>query len=219
MPPPINRSSRARPVPTAVHPPRKLPSALAERLAKLAEVPAEYRDEFCDRISETVQNAWKRDRRSTGERPGAALIYAADAARALQKTFFRTNKRDREWVETIKASQMQFVAGEIHHVEATITNLCMLLNTAVGRPSPLPPHLAKGSLKIKDQMLRELVFGLLAAADNAGRKLTFNKNSETGTLAKALDLLRDHLPTGLVLEPLPAAVIQRLKTDFFRMQR
>jgi hypothetical protein len=218
MPPPINRSPRARPVPDAVHPPRKLPSVLAERLAKLAEVPAEYRDEFRDRISETVQNAWKRDRRSTGQKPDRHLVYAADAARTLQKTFFRVKKQNRDWVETIKQSQMQFLAGEIHHVEATITNLSMLLNTAVGRPSPLPPHLAKGSLKIKDQMLRELVFGLLAAADNAGRKLTFNKNSETGTLAKALDLLRDHLPTGLVPEPLPAAVIQRLKTDFYRLR-
>jgi hypothetical protein len=219
MLPPINKSSRARPVPTAVHPPRKLPGVLAERLAKLARVPAEYRDEFCGRISEIVQNAWKRDRRSTGQKPGPRLVYAADAARTLQKEFFRIKKDDRDWVETIKQFQMQFLAGEIDNVEATITNLSMLLNAAVGRPSPLPPHLAKGSLKIKDQMLRELVFGLLAAADNTGRKLTFNKNSETGTLAKALDLLRNYLPTGLVPEPLPAAVIQRLKADFFRMQR
>ena len=219
MPPPKNRSSQARPVPTTVHPARKLPSVLTERLATLAKVPPDERDEFCKRISETVQKVWKRDRRSTGEKPGTALIYAADAARTLQKTFFRTKKIDREWVETIKASQMQFVAGKIHDVEATITNLSMLLNTAVGRPSLLPPHLAKGSLKIQDQMLRELVFGLLAATDNAGRKLTFNKNSETGTLAKALDLLRDHLPKGLVLEPLPGPTIQRLKTDFFRLRR
>jgi hypothetical protein len=66
--------------------------------------------------------------------------------------------------------------------------------------------------------LRELVFGLLAATENAGGKLTFTKDSVTGTLAEALNNLREHLPTGLVQDPLPRVVIQRLKADFFRLR-
>ena len=135
---------------------------------------------------------------------------AADAARALQKEFARLKKQDRDWVESIKQSQMQFADSEIQDLETTILNLSMLLNAAVGRPSTV-------ALSVKGQMLR--VFGLLAAATDAGGKLVFNKNSETGTLADVLDHLRDHLPDGLVPEPLPASTIQRLKSEFIRLRR
>jgi len=201
------------------YPPPTLLSPLVSRLAKIAKVPAEHRKEFRDRISNAMQNAWKRDRRSTGQKSGARLVYAADAARTLQKEFFRIKKDDRDWIETIRQSQMQFGAAEINNIEAAITNLSMIFNAAVGRRSPLPPYFEKKTLKIRDQMLREFVFGLLAAVVDADGELTFNKNSETGTLAEALDLLRDHVPPGLVPEPLPAAVIQRLKADFFRLRR
>jgi len=189
------------------------------RLAKIAKVPAECRREFCDHISKTVQNARQRDRRSTGQKPGRRLVYAADAARTLQKEFLRIKEDDRDWTETIRQSQMQFVDGEIKNIGGAITNLSMILNAAVGRRSPLPSWLERKSLKIRDQMLRELVFGLLAAAERTGGELTFNKNSETGTLAEALDLLRKHLPNGLVPDPFPASVIQRLKTDFLKTDR
>ncbi len=70
-------------------------------------------------------------------------------------------------------------------------------------------------------MLRELVHGLLAAATETGGRLTFDKNSASGKLYRALDLLRDHLPPGLVPEDLPkaAAKIQRLKNEFVRLSR
>ena len=147
--------------------PPKLPSVLAERLAKLAKVPTNGRDEFCKRISETVLSLWKRDRRAVSSNPGRALIQAAKAARTLQQNFFYMNKQDRDWVENIKRSQMQFVAGEIQHLESTILNVAMVFRAAIGRPSPLPRHLEKllpkrVPPKIKDQILRELVFGLLA---------------------------------------------------------
>jgi hypothetical protein len=72
---------------------------------------------------------------------------------------------------------------------------------------------------IRDRPLEELVNVLLGAATSADGKLTFNMNEESGTLADALRLLRDHLPKGLVPDPLPARTIQRLKTAFFRFRR
>jgi hypothetical protein len=227
MPPPINRSLRARPVPNAVHPPRKLPRVLAERLAKLAKVPTNERDEFCRSVSDSVLRLWGRYRPATSSKQGQALIHAAKAARTLQQKFFHMSKQDREWVENIKRSEMQFTAGEIHHLETTIVNVARVFTASIGRPSPVPRHVEKmlermlggPPPKVKDQMLRELVFGLLAAATDTGGKLSFNKNSETGTLAKALDLLRDHLPRGLVPEPLSGSNIQRLITDFLRLRR
>jgi hypothetical protein len=152
-----------------IHPLPKLPRVLAERLAKLAKVPANDRDEFCELISDSALRLWKRDRRATSSKPDQALIQAAMAARTLQQQFFNMNKQDRDWVENIIHSQMQFSAGEIHHLEPTILNVAMVFSAAIGRPLPLPRHLERILLKrvppkIKDQMFRELVFGLLSAA-------------------------------------------------------
>ena len=68
-------------------------------------------------------------------------------------------------------------------------------------------------------MLRELVFSLYSAAEETGGELTFDKNKQKGTLVEVLELLRDHLPTGLVPNALPLGTIQKLKTDFFRLTR
>jgi hypothetical protein len=206
------------PKPQTLPPPAVL-RALALRLAKLAQVSQNYQNDFCERISRTLLTIFQWDRRSTGAKPGYKLVEAADAARILQKTFFRLKEQDRDWVEGIKQSQMQFTAGKIDDLETTILNLSMLLNQAVGRPSPVPRRLETVSRSVKDQILRELVFGLLGAATDEGGIFTYDKNSETGTLANALDLLRGHLPDGLVPEPLRASTIQRLKTEFYRLRR
>ena len=203
----------------STYPPAAQLKILAERLAKKAKVPTDNRDDFCEHISQTVLRVRKRDRRSTGRKPGLKLTEAADAARTLQRVFLGLSEEDRDWLENIKGCQIQFAAGEIQDLEATILNQAMLFNAAIGRPSPLPQFLKRGSPKIKDQMLRELVFGMLAAAAETGGKLTFNGNSETGTLAQALDLLRDYLPRGLLATPLPASSIKRLKSDFSRFRR
>jgi hypothetical protein len=206
--------------------PPKLPSVLAKRLAKLAKVPTNERDEFCKRISETVLSLWKRDRRAVSSKPGRALIQAANAARTLQQNFFYMNEQDRGWVENIMRSQVQFVAGGIQHLESTILNVAMVFSAAIGGRSPLPRHTEKYlerllpkrvPPKIKDQMFRELVFSLLCAAEETGGHFSFEKNSVSGTLARALDLLRDHLPIGLVPDPLRGTTIQRLKTDFHQL--
>jgi hypothetical protein len=198
------------------YPPAAQLRVLAARLAKIAKVPSNYEDDFCKRISETVLKLRKRDRRATGATPGRRLIEAASAARTLRQTFSRMNKPDRDWVEDIKQTQMQFMAGKIDNLPATIDNIAMLLFAALGKPSPPPIHLRTRSHEIADQMLRELVFGLLYAAAETGGRLTFDKNSGSGTLSQALDLLRDYLPKGLVPEPLRYSTIQRLKTDFAR---
>jgi hypothetical protein len=74
-------------------------------------------------------------------------------------------------------------------------------------------------LGIKDQMFRELVFSLLSAATWSRGKFTLDKNCQSGTLLKALTILRPELPKGLVPKALPVGTIQRLKTEFFRGPR
>jgi hypothetical protein len=72
-----------------IHPLPKLPIVLAERLAKLAKVPTNERDEFCELLSDSVLRLWKRDRRAISSKPGEALIQAAKAAQTLQQKFFK----------------------------------------------------------------------------------------------------------------------------------
>ena len=107
---------------------------VAQRIAKLAKVPKHYHHEFSERIVETVMHFRKWDRHS-----GGLLIEAADAARRLQDTFFRMNQSDRDWVEQVKPSQLQFLAGEINDLGSTINNIVLLLDGALGRPSRAPP--------------------------------------------------------------------------------
>jgi hypothetical protein len=192
-----------------------VPRKVVLRLADLAGVPTNDREAFCERVSDRLLRLWKRDRRAVSSKPGPDLVKAAKAARTLQEAFYRLNKHDREWVDNMLSSQMQFERGEIHHLETTILNLAMVFSVATGRPPPLPPHLGR-PLGIKDQMFRELVFSLLSAAVDSHGKFTLDKNSQSGTLLKALNILRPHLPKGLVPAALPVGTIQKLKTDFFR---
>jgi hypothetical protein len=201
------------------YPPDSQLRILATQLAKHVKVPADNKQEFCQRVYETVVSVRNRDRRGTGEKPGLALLDAADAARRLQKAFSRLKKPDRDHVEKIKQSQMQLADAEIKDLATAITNISMLLNTAVGRQAPIPRYLDRVSRgpEVKDQMLRELIFRLLAAARDTDGRLTFDQNPVAGSLAYALNKLRPYVPPGLIPDPLPRRRIQRLKTEFGRL--
>jgi hypothetical protein len=198
----------------------KLPGVVPERLAKLAKVPRNEQQDFCRRISDLVATLRKRDRRVTSSKPSQALKRAAKAARDLQNNFEYMGKEDRDWLENILRSQMQFEDGKINHLDLTITNLAILFSEAIGGPPPFPRIVRIMFPKrippnVRDQFLRVLVFGLLSAARDSRGHFTFDKNPGSGTLAQALNLIRRYLPEGLVPDPLPFSTIQRLKTDFY----
>lgn len=193
---------------------------LASRIAKDAKVPADYHPDFVEHIVRTVVRLRERDRRATSAQPGGHLLEAANAARILHEKISTMNKNDREWVEHIKHSEMQFEAEDIKNLDIAILNIAAVLHSAIGKPflvGSQPPEWHLELHKVEDQMLRELVFGLLRAAAETGGRFTFNKNSATGTLADAIDRLRPYLPKGLVPAPIPATTIQRLKIDFSRL--
>ncbi|HEY5331649.1 MAG TPA: hypothetical protein VIJ79_17355 [Acidobacteriaceae bacterium] len=190
---------------------------IAQRLAAIAEVPPNYRVEFRGYVTNLVSMLWNRDRRSTDSKPGGKLIQAADAARALLDNYTKMNTTDRDWVEHIKQTQTQFIVGEIHNLQISIYHIALILNSAIGKPCP-PPQIVKiAGGTVRDQILREFLFGLLSAAAETRGKFTFDKNREGGSLAQALDLLRNHLPAGSVPDPLPISTVQRLKSEFKRL--
>jgi hypothetical protein len=115
--------------------PPSLPKTTALQLAKLANVPTRYRNLFCELLCQSLLEVWKRDRRAVSAKPGRALLRAAKAAQVLHKAFYELKKQDREWVENIKQTQIQFWAGEIQ-LEPAILYLTMLFSNAIGRPSP-----------------------------------------------------------------------------------
>jgi hypothetical protein len=199
--------------------PRVLPSNVILRLATLAGVPTTEQELFHEQFSFSLAKIWQRASRALSSKPGPALVRAARAATTLQKEFYRLSQQDREWLENIRSTSL---VRRIP-VEKAIVELELVFNHAIGRPSRRRELPRKWRLrvqfKVKDQMLRELVFSLLRATrDNYG-EFTLDKNRQSGTLLKALDILRPHLPKGLVPNALPVGTIQKLKTEFSRSER
>ena len=181
--------------------PRVLPSNVVWRLASLADVPVDKRKLFYEYFSESFGQIWQRDRRAVSSKAGPALVRAAKAATTLQKEFYGMNKEDREWVDNIMSSSTAFLGGKKIPLGGTIIQLALVFNHAIGRPSPtqLPRRWRlRFQQKVKDQMLRELVFSLLSAAYEVRGKFRLDKNKQSGTLLDALRYLRPHLPKGLV---------------------
>jgi hypothetical protein len=157
-------------------------------------------------------------------KPGPDLRKAAEATRSLLKSFDRLRQEDRDWVDNLCAQSTLWGEG-IEGLNTTILNLAIVFNHAVGRPSPIPrkslvlnEKLGVKPLSIRDQMFREIVIGLMnAAVENRG-KFTLDSTCKTGTLIEALDLLRCHLPEGLVPDDPPAGTIQRIKKQFWELR-
>jgi hypothetical protein len=199
--------------------PGVLPSNVVRRLATLARVPAIEQGMFHEQFSRSFALTWQRAR-TVSSKPGSALVKAARAATTLQQEFHRLSPQDRERVDNIKSSSMAYEIS----LEPTITKLAVVFNHAIGRPSEwlaLPRVFRRRQVRftVKNQMLRELVFSLLSAAHDNYGQFTLDKNRESGTLLKALDILRPYLPKGLVPNALPVGTIQKLKTEFSRIKR
>ena len=197
--------------------PHVLSSNVVRQLATLAGVPATEQELFHEQFSRSFAQTWRRAR---APKPGSALVKAARAATTLQNEFYRLSQQDREWLENIRSSSIFYRIS----LGPAITELAVVFNHAIGRPSerlalPRAFRQRQARLTIKNQMLRELVFDLLSAARGNYGEFTLDKNRQSGTLIKALDILRPHLPEGLVPNALPVGTIQKLKTEFSRSER
>jgi hypothetical protein len=199
--------------------PHVLPSNVVRRLATLAGVPAAEQELFHEQFSLSFALTWQRGR-AVSSKPGSALVKAARAATTLQKEFYRLSQQDRERVGYLRSSS----GFSKTSLGLAITELAIVFNHAIGRRSqnlavPRVFRQRQDRFRVKDQMLRELVFSLLGAARDHYGEFTLDKNYQSGTLLQALNILRPHLPKGLVPNALPFGTIQKLKTEFSRLER
>lgn len=185
------------------------------RVAKLARIPVGEQEPFCDHVCDTVEVITKLDRRAASWKPGDALVKVAKAARALNEAVCGLTTADRNWVNMI-ADNHPWLAQEtrlrgttedfqINELNQTVWLLATLFNFAVNQSSPPmsgivgePGRTSKKSGIGRDMMFELFLGRLLTAVAEAGGKLSFNKNNDSGTLAKALAILRPRLPPKVI---------------------
>jgi hypothetical protein len=213
--------------PTTTH---ELPRDVALKLARLAKIPPHEVEGFCDVISNTVNEVWSRDRRAVSFRPGKALIAAATAALNLNKALCSLAAEDRKWLVAILETEQRTFLSKMcwDHVDGftgqpipkeqlidlntQVWELAFLLSTAAGRPGPpaFPGVLRHRVSRRRDPMFEFVIRHLrLWATEHRGR-FTFSKRNSSGTLLKALDILRPHLPRRVVPNALPLTTMDRV---------
>jgi hypothetical protein len=206
------------PNPTINEQPPDLPNDVAILIADAADVPDKEREAFCDLLCFNVRLVWERDRRAIGGSAGAALVRAADAARTLHEALDNLDARDREWLERLWAKTPRYKRW-LQGVQWTAFQLAHLLSVAAGKappPNPGETTRPKGGRRkgsVKDVIFLDFARRLLIATADCGGDLTVENERSTGSLIDALNILREHLPKGVVpLEP-PGGTLQRIKAN------
>jgi hypothetical protein len=198
-----------------------LPMEVRLEVARLAGIPAESQDEFCDLIQCMRLHVCALDRRTLGNKPGDALVSAADAARALHEAFERLNPDDLKWVEQLLTKTPRYNRW-VPALPRSVNALSDLFSIAVGKAplwnfdGPSGPD-ARGRRRgdVKNLAFRELVRWLrLVAEEWCGGKFTFDINyEEKSSLTQVLEILRRYFPQGVVPDPLPLSTIERIISD------
>jgi hypothetical protein len=102
-------------------------------------------------------------------------------------------------------------------LQQSVRQLADLFSIAVGKSLPVShKDRAKRERTVKDATFQNFVRNLLIHADWTGGSLTFEKNIGRGTLIDAINLLAEHLPSGVVPPPdkLPLSTLQRIKSRY-----
>jgi hypothetical protein len=218
--------------------PPVLPTDVALQIADLARVVDP--DSFCIGVRDLVKRVSKQDWRSELPRPSEALKKAAKAARTLDQAFGSLNKAERAWVKKLLEQEpwspeflMGLVPGDepLPELPSTVWRLARLFSLAAGEAvmglpgtNSLSDAPGRGRGMVNDVMFQHLVFSLLSCAADAGGGLSLNKNkdskdSKDGTLSDALNILRPHLPKGVVPNVLPLGTLQTIKTQHSKIRR
>jgi hypothetical protein len=164
------------------------------RLADLACVPEEARREFSD----FIVNRLLRDFHVLGEghhHDQAAVTLAVKAARLLKLKIAKLDLKDRE--NLVERSLEEEINLFLERAVGAHEFLRQRQVSRRGRPSDT----------VKNRGLRQFVWNLHFIAERLGGRFTFTESTETGTLIKAIELLRPYTPPGVVPPVLPISTI------------
>ena len=211
-----------------------------EVVAGLAYVPTQQHPLFCDWLCYCVQMVGENPTRAVSSKPSRALIKAAEAAQTLNEAVCSLNKVDRKWVDELVAhdprlcyeerllrSTEGFQTDQLHR---TVFLLDYLFNTVIGKSPPILSGTARLSMvsgpkkgTVKNPTFHNFVWSLLTGTAEFGGRLSLNKNrnEKEGTLVRALDILRDYLPSGVIpydLRP-HRSTLQRIRTEHSKARR
>jgi hypothetical protein len=135
--------------------------------------------------------------------------------------FLLQTKRMAEWNPAIFLREDSLWPGDLFtsrwlNFRNSIDGLTELSSEALSllreKPAPNPPgRPRRGPFSTYSSTLAEFTLRLLLNVRAAGGRLTLDKNNRSGTLVKALDLLRPHVPPQLIpMEP-PVSILTRVK--------
>jgi hypothetical protein len=197
--------------------PPPLPQVDALQLATLARVPPERHASFFDLVHWAISLVWMRDRRAIGG-DAAQLERIAEAARTLHQELGRLDPLGTEWVERLWR-RTPWYNEWLRDVPVTVFRLAHLFSSTAGMSPPRPPGIAppKHQKSTRDKTREDVMFldfanRLKMVASESGGKLGLDPPNRRGTLVEAVNLLKPHLPVGVVPDKFPFSAFK--KTDF-----
>jgi hypothetical protein len=186
---------------------------LASQLTKLAEVPPDADDSgyFYNAVYEMVEDIWKQDWRAEEWQPSEALRTAQSAAQKLNEALGSLENDDQRRLMRLLDHKPLFSPHENQWVELTlmVNSLAALFALSVGTSGPssmpgtdrLPVGAGRRRGTSNNPAFQRLIEYLRMLASWAGGEFRLDKNyPERSNLIEALDLLRPHLPDGLIPE-------------------
>ena len=196
--------------------PPPLPREDALRLAILARVPPEQRESFFDLVHWVISLVWMRDRRAVGVN-AAQLERIAEAARTLHQEFGKMDPLGAEWVERLWR-RTPWYNEWLRDVPVTAFRLAHLFSSAAGMSPPRPPGVVppKHQKSSRDKTREDVMFldfarRLKMVASESGGKLGLDPANRRGALVKAVNLLKPHLPVGVVPDKFPFSAFKNAK--------
>jgi len=206
-------------IPNLLPPP--LPRDDALKLAVLARVPPQEHEQFFDMLRYAVALVWMRDMRAIGGSAGTNLARVAEAARALHHELGKLDPLSQKWVERLRRRTFWYKEW-LRDVEVTVFRLAHLFSSAANMSPPRAPGVAapdhQKSSRDKtraDVMFLDFVYRLRMVARQNGGKLGLDPNNKRGTLVEAVQILKPHLPDGVVPDEFPFFALKKIKEATF----
>jgi hypothetical protein len=194
----------------------RIPS-MPQRLAELAHVPEENREEFWLAVVRAVLDAWEHD----ASRKFRVLLYqnevlarAIDALRAARRALADLDE-DCKKVRPSERGQLAeyYFWWRLPELTADIERGMDRFFVLTGETEPPRPRAHQRGRRpgtAKNPSFRVFLRKLRNAAKASGGTLGLQKNMEKGALLEAIEIVAPHLPDGFVPKDLSASTLQNI---------